>query len=63
VPQLNAETGKVGKCDLCKDRIDAGLEPACVTKCTTGCLHLATPIEATETERQALAEQLRRNRR
>lgn len=63
VPQLNAETGKVGKCDLCKDRIDAGLEPACVIKCTTGCLHLSTPIEATETERQALAEQLRRNRR
>ncbi len=44
------------------DRIDAGLEPACVTKCTTGCLTFTTPSEASETARQAYAEQLLANR-
>jgi Fe-S-cluster-containing dehydrogenase component len=38
-PQWNSETGKVVKCDYCMDRVDAGLKPACVTICTTHCLH------------------------
>ncbi len=63
VPQWNPQTGKVGKCDLCMDRIDEGLEPACVTKCTTGCLTFSTPAEASETRRQEFAEQLMLNRR
>ena len=63
VPQWNSETGKVGKCDLCMDRIDAGLEPACVTKCTTGCLSFTTPAAASESRRQEFAEQLLHNRR
>lgn len=63
VPQWNPETGKVGKCDLCMDRVDQGLEPACVSKCTTGCLSFTTPADASQTTRQAFAEQLFRNRR
>ena len=63
VPQWNSETGKVGKCDLCMDRIDQGLEPACVAKCTTGCLTFTTPSEASQNARQAYAEHLLSNRR
>ena len=37
-PQWNQETGKVVKCDYCMERIDKGLEPACVAKCVTKCL-------------------------
>ncbi|MCL2791004.1 MAG: 4Fe-4S ferredoxin [Desulfobulbus sp.] len=63
VPQWNPETGKVGKCDLCRDRIDAGLQPACVTKCTTGCLTFTTPAAASQAARQSFAEQMLRHRR
>jgi len=58
VPQWDSHTGKVGKCDLCKDRIDMGLKPACVTKCTTGSLQFLTPEEASEKKRKDFAEQI-----
>ena len=41
-PQWNPGTGKVVKCDYCVDRIDQGLQPACVTVCITHCLHFGT---------------------
>lgn len=42
-PQWNPETGKAVKCDYCVDRVDQGLEPACVAKCVTKCLHFGEP--------------------
>ncbi len=42
VPQRNPETNKAVKCDYCMDRVDAGLRPACVTKCTTHALQFVT---------------------
>ncbi|RUM36888.1 MAG: 4Fe-4S ferredoxin [Desulfobulbus sp.] len=62
VPQWDVDTGKVDKCDLCKDRIDEGLEPACVTKCTTNCLTFCTPDKASDEKRQQFAEKLFQNK-
>lgn len=35
---FNEETGRANKCILCPDRVEAGLEPACVTTCPTDAL-------------------------
>jgi Fe-S-cluster-containing dehydrogenase component len=48
VPQYDASTKVVLKCDLCRDRLDRGLAPACVTKCVTGCLTLHDPDQPSE---------------
>lgn len=37
VPRYDAE-GKMQKCGLCVERVEAGLEPACVRVCPTGAL-------------------------
>jgi formate dehydrogenase iron-sulfur subunit len=42
IPKFNAETKKVYKCTLCSDRVGAGLEPACIKACPTGCLHFGS---------------------
>ena len=55
-PQWNPETGKVVKCDFCMDRVDAGLEPACVATCNTNCLKFGKVEEMTEVRRRRHAE-------
>jgi len=42
IPKFNLETKKVYKCTLCSDRVGAGLEPACIKSCPTGCLHFGS---------------------
>ena len=61
-PQWNAQTGKVDKCDLCRDRIDQGLKPACVTTCAMSCLQFSTPDAASQDKRQEFAEHIQRSR-
>ncbi len=56
-PQWNPETGRAAKCDYCRDRVDAGLKPACVTKCLTQCLDfgVATAEETAALKRERWA--------
>jgi len=56
-PQWNPMTGKAAKCDYCLDRVDAGLKPACVTKCLTQCLDfgVATAEETAALKRERWA--------
>jgi Fe-S-cluster-containing dehydrogenase component len=41
----NEVKGTAGKCDLCIDRIDNGLEPSCVKHCIGGAIQFVTPTE------------------
>jgi formate dehydrogenase iron-sulfur subunit len=38
VPQYNAERGVVGKCDLCHNRLEDQMAPACVAACPEGAI-------------------------
>jgi len=51
IPQYDPKEGVIIKCDLCMDRLDQGLMPACVTKCTTHALNLITVKEFSETKK------------
>jgi Fe-S-cluster-containing dehydrogenase component len=53
IPQWNAETGKVIKCDLCMDRIDAGEQPICVSACPTNALQFGKPAALSNRSREA----------
>jgi len=38
IPRFDRETKKVYKCNMCIDRVEAGLEPACVKTCPTNAI-------------------------
>ena len=42
IPRFNAETRKVYKCNMCVDRVEAGLEPACAKTCPTNAIAWGT---------------------
>src|SRR2546425_5325916 len=58
IPKFNPGTKKVHKCTLCSDRVGAGLEPACIKACPTGCLHFGTKDDMKELA-EGRARQLR----
>lgn len=52
-PQLDAIKGEVSKCNMCVDRLEVGLKPACVSACLAGALDFGV-IETTPENRQDL---------
>ena len=57
-PQWNPDIGKVVKCDYCVDRVEQGLKPACVTVCTSHCLHFAKADEMPGIRRERYAREV-----
>jgi Fe-S-cluster-containing dehydrogenase component len=49
---------KAVKCDYCKDRLDQGLKPACVTKCLTQCLDFGEAAKLPDFRRERFAQQV-----
>ena len=37
-PTLNTATGKIAKCDGCRERVELGMWPSCALKCPTGAI-------------------------
>jgi Fe-S-cluster-containing dehydrogenase component len=56
--QWDPASRKAVKCDYCKDRLDKGQKPACVTKCLTQCLEFGTAQALPADRRQRFAQAL-----
>jgi len=56
-PQLNPATGKIAKCDGCRQRVDAGLWPACALTCPTGALNYGSVQDVVHQRRMQEAVQ------
>lgn len=58
IPHFDHEMNAIRKCTMCHNRIDQGLEPACVATCPTGALQFMTLDEAQKRAREAEQEGL-----
>jgi formate dehydrogenase iron-sulfur subunit len=47
IPKFSPTSHKVFKCTLCADRVNEGLEPACIKACPTGCLQFGSKEDMT----------------
>lgn len=56
VPRISPKSQKVYKCTLCSDRVAAGLEPACIKACPTGCLQFGTKEQLLEFGRRRVRQ-------
>ncbi len=45
IPRLNEATGEIVKCDMCNDRVHAGMLPACVATCPTGAMNFGDRVD------------------
>lgn len=56
-PQLDTEKGHVHKCNMCVDRLEVGLKPACASACLAGALDFGV-IETKPANRDQLKTQI-----
>jgi formate dehydrogenase iron-sulfur subunit len=50
-----AEDGTLAKCDMCSDRVENGLQPACVKVCPTGAMNFGDRAEIMDLAQKHLA--------
>lgn len=50
-----AEDGTLAKCDMCSDRVENGLPPACVKACPTGAMNFGDRDEIMDLAQKQLA--------
>jgi formate dehydrogenase iron-sulfur subunit len=60
IPRFNETTQKVYKCNMCIDRVEAGLEPACVKTCPTGAIAYGTKEDMLSLANQRVASLMNR---
>ena len=56
IPRLDEKTKLVTKCDMCNDRVTAGMLPACVKTCPTGAMHFGEREEMIAMGKKRLEE-------
>lgn len=56
IPRRDESTGAVVKCDMCNERVRAGLLPICVKTCPTGTMNFGDSDKMLELARKRLAE-------
>lgn len=56
IPRKDPATGRLSKCDMCNDRVQNGLLPACVKTCPTGCMNFGDEQEMEALAKKRLAE-------
>ena len=56
-PQLDTAAGHVSKCNMCVDRLEVGLKPACASACLAGALDFGI-METTPANRDQLETQI-----
>jgi formate dehydrogenase beta subunit/formate dehydrogenase gamma subunit len=56
VPRFQPKSSKMSKCTLCVDRVQVGLEPACIKACPTGCLQFGTKDDMVALGQRRVAE-------
>lgn len=56
IPRWNDATKVQAKCDMCLDRVQNGLKPACVLSCPTGTMNFGNRDEMLELANKSLAE-------
>ena len=55
-PQLDPIQGQVSKCNMCVDRLEEGLKPACVSACLGNALNFGVVENAPENREQVLTQ-------
>jgi len=60
IPRYNAETRMITKCDMCIDRVQAGLQPMCVKTCPTGAMAFGEREEMLALAEKRVAEAKKR---